>query len=125
MATASSAFSVSRPRFGRPERTEIRADIARDIVADMKAAYLADDRPWVVGFSGGKDSAALVQFLYYMFACIRCGTGWNSVGPASRRSNAGQTQTRLHPGLRHPRRDPLHLCPDPQGVRNTPGGCRP
>ena len=35
MATTSSARSVRRPRFGRPERTEIRADFARDVVADM------------------------------------------------------------------------------------------
>ena len=26
--------------------------------------YLADDRPWVVGFSGGKDSTAVVQLIY-------------------------------------------------------------
>jgi DNA sulfur modification protein DndC len=66
MATTSLTVSGSRPRFGRRERTEIRAHFARHVLADMKAAYLGDDRPWVVGFSGGKDSTALVQFLYYM-----------------------------------------------------------
>ena len=73
MATIPLALSVSRPRLGRPERTEIRADFARDVLGDMEAAYLADDRPWVVGFSGGKDSTAWLQFLYYMLARLRGG----------------------------------------------------
>ncbi len=68
MATTPLTLSVNKPRFGRPERTEIRAHFARDVLADMKTAYFADDRPWIVGFSGGKDSTALVQLLYYMLA---------------------------------------------------------
>ena len=27
-------------------------------------AYRADHRPWIVGFSGGKDSTALLQIVY-------------------------------------------------------------
>lgn len=30
----------------------------------IKEVYLADDRPWVVGFSGGKDSTAVVQLVF-------------------------------------------------------------
>lgn len=30
----------------------------------VKEVYLADDRPWVIGFSGGKDSTALVQIVF-------------------------------------------------------------
>lgn len=37
-----------------------------DIIEDLKIAYNEDSKPWVVGFSGGKDSTALVQFIYYM-----------------------------------------------------------
>ena len=37
-----------------------------DIIEELKIAYLEDSKPWVVGFSGGKDSTALVQFVYYM-----------------------------------------------------------
>ncbi|MFQ5413226.1 MAG: hypothetical protein ACE5E6_02085, partial [Phycisphaerae bacterium] len=74
MPTNTHPLPVSQPRFGRPERTEIRANFARDVLADMTAAYLADDRPWVVGFSGGKDSTALVQLLYYMLARLRAAT---------------------------------------------------
>jgi DNA sulfur modification protein DndC len=35
---------------------------------DIQDAYLSDDRPWVVGFSGGKDSTALLQLTYYAIA---------------------------------------------------------
>ena len=73
MMTTPLKRSVQQPRFGRRGGTGvspvgIRAHFARDVLADMKAAYFADDRPWVVGFSGGKDSTALVQLLYYMLA---------------------------------------------------------
>ncbi|WNR45136.1 DNA phosphorothioation system sulfurtransferase DndC [Paenibacillus roseipurpureus] len=30
----------------------------------VKETYLSDERPWVVGFSGGKDSTALVQIIF-------------------------------------------------------------
>ena len=45
MATAPSKLPVHQPRFGRRERTEIRTHVARDVLPDMKVAYLADDRP--------------------------------------------------------------------------------
>lgn len=38
------------------------------IMADIQDAYESDDRPWVVGFSGGKDSTALLQITYYALA---------------------------------------------------------
>jgi DNA sulfur modification protein DndC len=37
-----------------------------DIIEELRIAYNEDSRPWVVGFSGGKDSTALVQFIYSM-----------------------------------------------------------
>ncbi len=38
------------------------------IIAEMRELYLGDDRPWIVGYSGGKDSTAVVQMTYYMLA---------------------------------------------------------
>lgn len=38
------------------------------ILTDMREAYLGDTRPWIVGFSGGKDSTMVLQFVYYMLA---------------------------------------------------------
>src|SRR4029078_8590176 len=30
-----------------------------------RETYLADSRPWVIGYSGGKDSTAVVQHVWY------------------------------------------------------------
>ncbi|TCZ74064.1 DNA phosphorothioation system sulfurtransferase DndC [Flaviaesturariibacter aridisoli] len=32
---------------------------------EIKDQYLIDDRPWIVGFSGGKDSSTLLQLVWY------------------------------------------------------------
>lgn len=42
------------------------ANFIDDIIEELKIAYNEDSKPWVVGFSGGKDSTALVQFIFYM-----------------------------------------------------------
>ena len=36
----------------------------RDVVAEIRTLYSEDSRPWVVGFSGGKDSTAVLQLIY-------------------------------------------------------------
>src|ERR1044072_1369867 len=36
------------------------------IITQMRDLYLADNRPWIVGYSGGKDSTAVLQMVYYM-----------------------------------------------------------
>lgn len=36
------------------------------LVAELRTVYLRDDRPWVIGFSGGKDSTCVVQLVYRM-----------------------------------------------------------
>ncbi|HQK77683.1 MAG TPA: DNA phosphorothioation system sulfurtransferase DndC, partial [Candidatus Hydrogenedentes bacterium] len=38
------------------------------IASDLREAYLADQRPWVVGFSGGKDSTALLEMVGYVMS---------------------------------------------------------
>ena len=38
----------------------------RCIIEDLEKLYLADSRPWVVGFSGGKDSTCTLQMVYQM-----------------------------------------------------------
>ena len=37
----------------------------RDLVAEVQDLYLEDDRPWVIGYSGGKDSTTVVQLIYF------------------------------------------------------------
>ena len=36
-----------------------------EILADIKDQYLSDDTPWVVAFSGGKDSTTVLQLVFY------------------------------------------------------------
>lgn len=33
-------------------------------VADVQRVYCADNRPWVIGYSGGKDSSAIMSLIY-------------------------------------------------------------
>ncbi len=35
-----------------------------EYIADTQRVYLADNRPWVIGYSGGKDSSAVMTLIY-------------------------------------------------------------
>jgi len=37
----------------------------RDIYLEVQQVYLADNRPWVIGYSGGKDSTTVLQLVWY------------------------------------------------------------
>lgn len=41
------------------------AFLTEHIKAEIKNQYLADERPWIIGFSGGKDSTTLLQLVFY------------------------------------------------------------
>lgn len=41
-----------------------------DLIGEMRSLYLEDGRPWVVGFSGGKDSTAVLQLIYATLASL-------------------------------------------------------
>lgn len=47
-----------------------------DVRDELRQAYRLDDRPWVVAFSGGKDSTAVLQLVYDMLV---------ELGPAARK----------------------------------------
>ncbi|PHY08231.1 MAG: DNA phosphorothioation system sulfurtransferase DndC [Nitrosarchaeum sp.] len=36
-----------------------------DIYEEIKKVYLSDNRPWIIGFSGGKDSTCMVQIVWH------------------------------------------------------------
>ena len=36
-----------------------------DLITEIQDLYLEDPRPWVIGFSGGKDSTTVVQLIYF------------------------------------------------------------
>jgi DNA sulfur modification protein DndC len=35
-----------------------------DLVMEIQDLYLLDDKPWVIGFSGGKDSTTILSLIY-------------------------------------------------------------
>ncbi len=37
----------------------------KDIFDEIRHVYLSDNRPWIVGFSGGKDSTCMVQLVWH------------------------------------------------------------
>jgi DNA sulfur modification protein DndC len=41
-----------------------RDNIFGQITNEIREVYLADERPWIIAFSGGKDSTALLQLVY-------------------------------------------------------------
>lgn len=48
----------------------VDADPAPETLALMTESYLADDRPWVVAYSGGKDSTLVLQLVYEMLLAL-------------------------------------------------------
>ena len=36
----------------------------KDILAEIREVYLNDNRPWIIGFSGGKDSTCMTQLIW-------------------------------------------------------------
>lgn len=41
------------------------ADLYEQSLEEIRSVYLADERPWVIGFSGGKDSTVALQLVWY------------------------------------------------------------
>ena len=41
------------------------AVLVENIIAEIKEQYTADATPWIIGFSGGKDSTTLLQLVFY------------------------------------------------------------
>ena len=36
----------------------------QELIGEIQTVYLADKRPWIIGFSGGKDSTAILSLVY-------------------------------------------------------------
>ena len=45
--------------------------VFNDIIAEMRLVYQHDQRPWMLGFSGGKDSTLLCQLVFEMFHTLK------------------------------------------------------
>ncbi|MBI3649441.1 MAG: DNA phosphorothioation system sulfurtransferase DndC [Acidobacteria bacterium] len=46
------------------------ADTLKMITQEIILQYKEDDRPWIIGFSGGKDSTTLLQLVFYALASL-------------------------------------------------------
>lgn len=47
-----------------------------ELLEEIKYVYQSDKRPWVIGYSGGKDSTTVVELVYKMLqipdGCAEC-----------------------------------------------------
>ena len=43
------------------------------IIDELREEYLNSTRPWIVGFSSGKDSTCLLQLIYEMLLTLKPG----------------------------------------------------
>ena len=41
-----------------------------ELIDEIKYVYQSDNRPWVIGYSGGKDSTAVVELVYKMLLTL-------------------------------------------------------
>ena len=41
-----------------------------DVIEEMKLVYKNDNRPWIIGYSGGKDSTVVVQLAFTMLESL-------------------------------------------------------
>jgi DNA sulfur modification protein DndC len=47
-----------------PAESVFKSRTLRDILDEIRSVYLSDNRPWILGFSGGKDSTCMVQLVW-------------------------------------------------------------
>ena len=47
-----------------PAESVFQSRKLRDIYDEIHSVYLSDNRPWILGFSGGKDSTCMVQLVW-------------------------------------------------------------
>lgn len=59
-------FSQTEDQPSKPDSLDKRSVDA--VQEDVRNVYCADERPWVLGYSGGKDSTATLQLLWYALA---------------------------------------------------------
>lgn len=58
-------ISMDTKRVGQPAETSVfNTRTKKEIYNEIRETYLADNRPWILGFSGGKDSTCMVQLVW-------------------------------------------------------------
>ena len=46
------------------EHSIFKSSSLKSIYAEIQEVYLSDNRPWILGFSGGKDSTCMTQLIW-------------------------------------------------------------
>lgn len=41
-----------------------------ELIKEIQYVYLSDERPWIIGYSGGKDSTTVVELVYEMLCSL-------------------------------------------------------
>src|SRR4051812_1714625 len=57
-------------RAGRLETSVFDARTIGDIHGEIREVYLSNPMPWVIGYSGGKDSTASLQLIWYALRAL-------------------------------------------------------
>jgi DNA sulfur modification protein DndC len=55
-------------RISKKETGSPAGSVTATILAEIQAVYRADTRPWVIGYSGGKDSTCALQLIWHAIA---------------------------------------------------------
>lgn len=58
-------MKMKPPRSGKSQQSLVNERPIEDLYEEIRQVYLADSYPWVIGFSGGKDSTATLQIIWY------------------------------------------------------------
>ena len=51
-----------------PSESFFKSHTLEDIYSEIRQVYLGDNRPWILGFSGGKDSTCMIQLIWNALA---------------------------------------------------------
>jgi DNA sulfur modification protein DndC len=55
-------------QLGQKEQSVFERKTVGELQDEVRSIYLTDQRPWVLGYSGGKDSTATLQLIWYAIA---------------------------------------------------------
>jgi len=67
MSVTAKSAHAAQPSAFKPQGFKTTIDA---LCAEIRELYLADEVPWVIGYSGGKDSTATLQLVWMAVACL-------------------------------------------------------
>jgi len=77
MADENVAAFVPLSALHRRDESGLDKKSVATVQEEIRTTYTADGRPWVIGYSGGKDSTTILQLIWYALAKL----------PSERRQN--------------------------------------